>query len=106
MRKALAPILFEEHDPVGKEADPKDPVEPAQSSAATRRKTLRHSTDDGFPFHSFQSLLQDLGTLSLNLVATLKNGAFVMCTTPTRLQAKAFDLLGLSSRDIAVSSTR
>ena len=102
MRKALAPILFEEHDEAGKKAVQGDPVAPAKGSAAKKRKVGRKRTDDDLPVHSFQSLLKDLATLTLNTVTTTMGGTFTMLSSPTRLQAKAFDLLGFSAKDLAV----
>jgi hypothetical protein len=96
MRRRLAPILFDEHDPDG--AERASIVAPAERSEATRRKTATRRTDDGLPVHSFQSLLEDLGTLCLNTVSLPSNPAysFEQPTEPTPLQAKAFELLGVS----------
>lgn len=102
MRKALAPILFEEHDPAGKHVAQPDPVAPAKGSKAKAVKVKTLHTDEGLPIHSFQTLLRDLGTLTLNMVTTLKGGSFSMLARPTTLQAKAFELLDLSARDLSV----
>jgi len=102
MRKALAPILFEEHDEAGKTAAQGDPVAPAKGSAAKKRKVERKRTEDDLPIHSFQTLLKDLATLALNTVTTDKGGTFTMLTSPTKLQAKAFDLLGLGAKELTV----
>jgi transposase len=102
MRKALSSILFEEHDGDGKKAAQGDPVAPAQGSAAKKRKVARKRTDDDLPVHSFQSLLKDLATLTLNMVTTAMGGTFTMLSGPTKLQAKAFDLLELSAKELAV----
>ena len=102
LRKALAPILFEEHDEAGKRALHGDPVAPAPGSKAKARKVARNRTDDDLPVHSFQSLLKDLATLTLNTVTTAKDATFTMLARPTRLQAKAFDLLGLGAKELSV----
>jgi transposase len=102
LRKALAPILFEEHDEEGKRALHGDPVAPAPGSTATARKVARKRTDDDLPVHSFQSLLKDLATLTLNTVTTAKGATFTMLTIPTKLQAKAFELLGLGAKELSV----
>lgn len=102
MRKTLAPILFEEHDPVGKQKVQTDPVAPAKGSKAKARKVATMRTDEDLPVHSFQTLLRDLATLTLNTVTTHKGGTFSMLSRPTRLQAKAFDLLGLGAKDLNV----
>jgi transposase len=72
MRRALAPILFEEHDRDGKRAANSDPVAKAQGSAAKKRKVASRITADGLPIHSFQTLLSDLATLTLNTITTPK----------------------------------
>jgi transposase len=102
LRKALAPILFEEHDEEGKRALHGDPVSPAPGSTAKARKVARKRTDDDLPVHSFQSLLKDLATLTLNTVTTAKDATFTMLARPTKLQAKAFDLLELGAKELSV----
>ena len=97
LRRALAPLLFEEEDRSGARALRKSPVEKAQVSERTKAKAARKRTTDGLPVQSFQTLLADLGTLTLNQV-TLPNAPqhpFAMFAKPTPLQAKAFDLLGV-----------
>jgi len=102
MRKALAPILFEEHGSVGKRVAQPDPVAPARGSAAKVRKVAILRTEEGLPVHSFQTLLRDLATLTLNTVTTPKGGTFSMISSSTKLQAKAFELLGLGARELSV----
>ena len=73
------------------------PVEKAQVSASTKAKAASKQTPEGLPVHSFQTLLADLGTLTLNEV-TLPDAPqhpFPMVAKPTPLQAKAVDLLGV-----------
>ena len=50
------------------------------------------------PVHSFRSLLADLATLALNKVSLPSNRKYLfdLPTTPTALQARAFELLGVS----------
>ena len=54
--------------------------------------------DDGLPLHSFTTLLKDLATLAYNVTHTSlnPNAKIVITTRPTRLQDKAFKLLGLN----------
>jgi hypothetical protein len=94
MERALAPLLFKD------EAIPHraDPVAPAPRSAEAKRKEQTKLTANGFPVHSFRTLLAELGTLVKNRV--LPHGAesqatFDLTTQPTPLQTRAFDLLGL-----------
>jgi len=98
MRQALAPLLFDDHDRAGAAAERPSAVAPAARSPAATRKAATRRTDDGLPVHSFQSLLDDLATLALNTVSLPSNPdyRFHMPTTPTPLQARAFELLGVS----------
>ncbi len=97
LRRRLAPLLFEEEDRAGARALRQSPVEQAQVSASTKAKAASKQTPEGLPVHSFQTLLADLGTLTLNEV-TLPDAPqhpFPMVAKPTPLQAQAFDLLGV-----------
>lgn len=47
MRKALAPVLFDDPDPEAAEAQRSSPVDPARRSPAARRKAGRKPTDSG-----------------------------------------------------------
>jgi transposase len=98
MRSRLAPLLFDDHDRAAAAAIRKSIVAPAQRSPAATRKATSRRTDDGLPVHSFRSLLNDLATLCLNKVSLPRNHKyrFDMPTTPTPLQARAFELLGVS----------
>jgi len=98
MRRRLAPILFDDHDRAAATAERTSIVAPAQRSPAARRKLTARRTDDGMPVHSFRSLLADLATLALNKVSPPGNQkySFNLPTTPTPLQARAFELLGVS----------
>jgi len=98
MRRALAPILFDDDDKAGAEALRSSVVAPAQRSPRAQLKASTKRTEDGLPVSSFQDLLRDLATLAKNEVqpkqANLK--AFDKITPPTPLQQKAFTLLGVS----------
>ncbi len=98
MRKALAPILFDDHDKASAEARRQSVVQPAQRSLKALNKTRTKRTEDGLPVHSFQTLLQDLATLVLDRVQPKPSGlpAFDKLTTPTPLQQRALDLLGVT----------
>jgi len=100
MRRLLAPLLFDDHDPAQGRAARASIISPAQRSAAAKRKALTKMTDDGLEVHSFQSLLRDLATIVNNRVQPNDENipAFDMLTTPTSLQQKAFDLLGVPLR--------
>jgi hypothetical protein len=95
MRQALAPILFDDHDRPAAQAQRTSPVAKARVSPAAARKAETKRTEDGLPVHSFRSLLADLATLTRNQVRFGGGDSFIMLATPTQLQQRAFDLLGL-----------
>ena len=66
MERALAPLLFTDHDPEGGEARRDSIVAPARRSEAGECKVRRRRTEDGQPARSLQSLLVDLKTLTKN----------------------------------------
>ena len=57
-------------------------------------------TEEGEPVHSFATLLKDLATITANRVQPndVDLPAFAVITTPTMLQRRAFELLGVSHR--------
>jgi len=99
MLRELTPLLFAEQD-LERSANRPDPVDPPTRSATTAAKAATKRTQDGFPVHSFRSLLRDLATLTVNRIepAGLAGAAFDKTTTPTTLQGRALALLGLSER--------
>ena len=98
MRELLKPMLFD--DEFIKEAQSAKPsaVAKAQRSAHARNKDATQHADDGLPLHSFQTLMQDLATLTYNITYTAlnPNAKIILTTRPTTLQEKAFKLLGVS----------
>ena len=98
MRKALAPILFDDDDKASAEALRESVVQPAQRSMKALKKARTKRTEDDLPVHSFQTLLQDLATLVLDRVQPKPETlpAFDKVTTPTPLQQRALDLLGVT----------
>lgn len=95
MRQALAPILFDDHDRAAAEALRPSPVAKARPSPAAKRKAKTKRTDDGQPVHSFRTLLADLATLTRNIVRCGKAPAMAILARPTKIQQRAFELLGL-----------
>jgi len=94
MRQALAPMLFDDHDRAAGEALRSSPVAKAEPSPAATRKARKKQTDDGQPVHSFRTLLADLATLTRNTVKCGK-AKFALLATPTAIQQRALDLLGV-----------
>jgi Transposase DDE domain len=100
MRQALASILFDDDDPAAAQAARSSVVAPAQRSPRAQRKALTKLTADDCPLHSFQTLLSDLATVAKNRISpnTQPSVPFDLITTPTTLQQRAFDLLGINYR--------
>ena len=99
MKQALAPILFVDNDKPAAAAKRANPVAPAQRSDEALNKTARKRTDEDTPVHSFTSLLADLATICANQIQPADDlPAFTKITTPTPLQRRAFELLGVSHR--------
>ena len=97
MRQKLAPMLFAEEEEEILLTEEK--VLRYQPSEKARRKSSKKKNDLEEPVHSFQTLLDDLGTISLNTVEAVVAGqkiVFEKMTRPTSLQQKALDLLGAS----------
>jgi len=98
MRRVWAPMLFDDDDPAAGEAERRSPVAPARRSPRAQAKALTKRTDEGEPVHSFQSLLRHLRTIVKDRVRVRSDAAieFDKITTPTPLQRRALDLLGVS----------
>jgi transposase len=97
MRERLKPMLFDDDDPTAAARERASIVAPAQPSPAALRKRASKVTADGLPVHSFQSLLRDLATCTLNEMTTTLNEAysFTLVATPTPIQAQAFARLAV-----------
>ena len=97
MRQALAPLLFDDHDPAAAEQRRTSIVAPARRSPAALAKAGRKRTDDDLPVHSFRTLLTDLGTLVVNTMQVAGDGStFTLQTEPTPFQQRCFELLGVT----------
>ncbi|MGH8571244.1 MAG: IS1634 family transposase [Gammaproteobacteria bacterium] len=92
LARRLAPMLFTDDTPLS----PVDPVAPAQRSPRAIAKAGSARTADGQAAHSLEDLLKDLGTLCRNDVRIGNSHyTFTRLTTPTELQASAFELIGV-----------
>jgi len=97
MRRLLAPSLFDDDDPAAADEARQHPVAPALRSPSAEREARNKRTADDLPNHSFDTLLEHLGTLSLNTIQvphTKGTDEFAKVTSPTKVQQGAFDLLG------------
>ncbi len=100
MEARLAPMLFKDDDHQGAEAQRTSPVAPALRSESALRKVHTKRTEYDEPVHSFATLLKDLATIAANKVQPLNTDlpVFTVITTPTPIQRRAFELLGVSHR--------
>ena len=99
IKQNLAPILFHDNDKPAAAAKRADPVAAAQRSNTALAKASRKRTNDDYPVHSFTSLFANLATICANQIQPTDNmPASTMITTPTPLQRRAFELLGISHR--------
>ena len=89
LRRAWAPLCFTDEQPPNRT----DPVAAAQRSTHAQTKASTQTTTNGTTAHSFNTLLDHLGTLTRDTI-TFANGATIdKLTTPTPTQQAAFNLL-------------
>ncbi|MBA7647526.1 IS1634 family transposase ISMyca1 [subsurface metagenome] len=97
MRKALAPLLFEDEE-LDMQRKTRDPVAKAEPSESAKRKKVTLTTSEGFKVHSFTTLLKALGKRCKHR-CYVRGGdpeaTFPQLTEPNALQQRAFELLGL-----------
>jgi transposase len=96
MRAKLKELIFEDNDRESAEALRSSVVAPAPRSESAKQKDSIKRNSAGTPVQSFQSLLADLGTLCQNRIRT-GGVEYNQLTSPTPLQARAFQLLGVAS---------
>lgn len=92
LRRAWAPLTFSDEEPPVRA----DPVSPAKRSKGAYRKASRRRRADGQPTESFDTLLEELATLTRSEVRVAGQGAgptFEKLSLPTDLQRRAFELL-------------
>jgi len=100
MRRALAPMLFDDDDRQAAARARTSPVAKAHRSSAAERKARTKLNADGEPVHSFRTLLDDLATIVKNRYRARDASAAELetITTPTPLQQRSLDLLGVHAR--------
>ena len=98
MRQRLKPMLFDDEHLDEASASRASPVAKAVRSEQAKTKDASKRAEDGLPLHSFRTLLKDLATLTYNIARTGANphAQIAITARPTPIQAKAFELLGLS----------
>jgi len=95
MRRALAPLLFEDEERGQRELSP---VAPAERSRSAKVKAGRKRTADDQPVQSFRDWLKDLATIVQDHIQPKVKSipAFQKITRPTPAQQRALNLLGVS----------
>ena len=97
LRRAWAPLLFEDEQ-LAQERRRRDPILPATGSPSAQEKKLTRQTADGFPVHSFATLMAELSSrarVTYGLKSEESTPSFQQVPEPTLLQAKAYALLAL-----------
>ena len=98
LRKALSPVLFQD-DELDEDRWTRNPVTKAESSESVRAKKRTKVTPDGWPVHSFGSLMRDLATRCKNVCRTGEGKTtirFEQLTETTPFQKHVFGLLGIN----------
>ncbi|MYI73231.1 MAG: IS1634 family transposase [Candidatus Dadabacteria bacterium] len=92
LRRSLSPLMFEDDY---REEKRSSPVEQAEVSESAKRKYRTKKTEERFSVHSLRTLMEDLGTLSLNEVTPpgSPEHRLHICAESTALQQRAFELL-------------
>jgi len=99
LEAAWAPLLYRDEAPPART----DPVAPPARSPGAIAKERDHRTPDGLRVGSFATLLAELATLTRNRVVPAGLGeeaAFDLPSEPTPLQARAFELIGVSPASV------
>ena len=99
MRRALAPVLFEDHHKDAAQSRRRSIVATAQRSHAAQKKAAKKRTEDDLTVQAFRDLLENLGTIVINTVKIKdQEPSFPLQTQPSPLQQRCFDLLGVKPR--------
>jgi transposase len=97
IRKALTPILFHDEElELNKKIT--NPVTPTQISQSATIKKITKKTTEQLPVHSFETIMQELGTKCRNrcrFKSVEGSPSFYSYTELNPVQKKAFQLLGL-----------
>jgi len=99
LEAAWAPLLFRDEAPPART----DPVAPPARSPSAIAKERDHRTPDGLRVGSFTTLMAELATLTRNRVVPAgvdELAAFDLPSEPTPLQARAFELIGVSPASV------
>ncbi len=102
MRRALAPVLFEDDDTEEARAAKNSVVEPAEVSRSAKEKADTKKTAEGLTAHSFSTLMRHLATVALNMStpAGRPDCVIPVVTEQTPTQRRAFELLEIDPRNL------
>ena len=95
MRKALSSVLFEDEE-LDADRWTRDAVAQAEPSQTLRAKKITKKTPQGWPVHSFETLLKNLSTRCRNTCRTGEGKTMIQfdqLTESTPFQAQVFKLL-------------
>jgi transposase len=97
LRQALAPLLFDD-ETLASDRKQRDPVAPAEPSAAAKKKKVSRVTENGLPIHSFKTLVAEMGTRCRHRCRVKSDPQcppIFQDTDPTPLQIRALELIRL-----------
>ena len=105
LRAALAPLLFHDTEIEAARAKRSSPVVRTEPSEMVKAKKATKHTPDGLPVMSFADHIAHLGTLTRNQVRAPFHGdhSFTLYSTPTPLQAEAFNRLGFDPARVSIT---
>jgi transposase len=99
MRRRLRPLTFTDEHPEQAAEERASAAAPAVRSTSARKKSAVKVNDRGEAVRSFRTVLQDLATLTRNDLRPTPGAPVVqVLSTPTALQARAFEFLGATPR--------
>ncbi len=105
LRRSLAPLLFEDDDREAARNKRCPPAEKTAVSDSSEAKADSEVNRDGFFVHSFDTLLSDLATLTLNRMSlsAAPDCGFNIVAEPTPLQRRALSLLDIDAEKMFLS---
>ena len=95
LRRALAPLLFDDEDPHAHRAR-RHPVLPVEVSESGKRRKTKRRTDDGLPIQSFATLMAEMATCARHecrAASDPDDPRLQRLTAPTPLQRRALELV-------------
>jgi transposase len=97
LRRVWAPLLFQDEE-LPQERQRRDPVLPASISESAQAKKVSKQTAEGFPVHSFATLLSELANRA-RVTYALKSDesapTFQQVPPPNPVQTRAYELINL-----------